>query len=324
MRRRHLAAGLLAIATPALAQPDPMPGWRDGAAKQAILTFVTAITTQGGADFVPPAQRIAVFDNDGTLWVEQPAYTQIFFVLDRLRAMAPRNPGWAQDPLFRAALAGDTRRVAAGGMAGLLRLVAAAQAGTTPEEFQTMAGAWLATARDRRWGRPYTALVYQPMLEVLALLRANGFTNFIVSGGGVEFIRAFSAAAYAIPPHRVIGSTHGLRPIEQDGRVTLLREGRVDFVDDGPGKPVGIARQIGQRPIAAFGNSDGDWHMLRYTSERPGRRLGVIIRHDDAEREYAYDRQSHIGRLSRALDDAPTRGWKVVSMRDDWARIFPT
>ncbi len=324
MRRRHLGSVLLACAAPALAQSDPLPSWRDGAARQAILDFVAAVTTQGGPNFVAPARRIAVFDNDGTLWVEQPAYTQLLFVLDRLRLMAPRNPGWRQDALFSAALAGDIRRVAAGGMAGLLRLVAAAQAGTTPEEFQIIAGAWLATARDRRWGRPYTALVYQPMLEVLALLRANGFTNFIVSGGGVEFVRAFSDAAYRIPPHRVVGSTHALRAIEQDGEVTLLREGRVDFVDDGPGKPVGIARQIGQRPIAAFGNSDGDWHMLRYTTEGDGRRLGVIIRHDDAEREYAYDRQSHIGRLARALDDAPARGWTVVSMREDWARIFPS
>jgi hypothetical protein len=308
----------------AMAQPAaPLPGWRDGAARRAILDFVTAVTTEGGPDFVPPAQRIAVFDNDGTLWVEQPAYTQLLFILDRIRALAPANPAWQQDPVLRAAIAGDMAAVMAGGTEGLLRLAGAAQAGTSPEAFQRVVAEWLATARDGRWRRPYTTLVYQPMLEVLALLRASGFTNFIVSGGGVEFVRAFSGQVYNIPPHRVLGSSFALTPGEAAGRVTLTREPRVDFIDDGPGKPVGIARQIGQRPIAAFGNSDGDWHMLRYTTEGPGRRLGVIIRHDDAEREYAYDRESHVGRLSRALDDAPTRGWTVVSMRNDWARIFP-
>ncbi len=329
--RRIILPHLLAVAlAPGLAMAQTaapaaaLPSWRDGAARRAILDFVTAVTTERGPDFVPPAQRIAVFDNDGTLWVEQPAYTQLLFILDRIRALAPANPAWQQDPVLGAAIAGDMAAVTAGGTEGLLRLAGAAQAGTSPEAFQRIVAEWLATARDGRWGRPYTALVYQPMLEVLALLRASGFTNFIVSGGGVEFVRAFSAPVYNIPPHRVVGSSFALTPGEAAGRVTLTREPRVDFIDDGPGKPVGIARQIGQRPIAAFGNSDGDWHMLRYTTEGPGRRLGVIIRHDDAEREYAYDRQSHIGRLSRALDDAPRRGWNVVSMRDDWARIFPT
>ena len=323
MRRRHLAATLLAAAAPALAQPDPLPSWRNGAARRAILDFVAAVTTEGGADFVPPAQRIAVFDNDGTLWVEQPAYTQLIFILDRIRALAPANPAWQQDPVLRAAIAGDMAAVTASGTEGLLRLAAAAQAGTSPEAFQRIVAAWLATARDGRWNRAYTALVYQPMLEVLALLRASGFANFIVSGGGVEFVRAFSGQVYNIPPHQVVGSSFALTPGEAAGRVTLTREPRVDFIDDGPGKAVGIARQIGQRPIAAFGNSDGDWHMLRYTTEGAGRRLGVIIRHDDAQREYAYDRESHVGRLSRALDEAPPRRWTVVSMRDDWARIFP-
>jgi len=325
--RRIILPHMLAVALApglAMAQPAaPLPGWRDGAARRAILDFVTAVTTEGGPDFVPPAQRIAVFDNDGTLWVEQPAYTQLLFILDRIRALAPANPAWQQDPVLRAAIAGDMAAVMAGGTEGLLRLAGAAQAGTSPEAFQRVVAEWLATARDGRWRRPYTTLVYQPMLEVLALLRASGFTNFIVSGGGVEFVRAFSGQVYNIPPHRVLGSSFALTPGEAAGRVTLTREPRVDFIDDGPGKPVGIARQIGQRPIAAFGNSDGDWHMLRYTTEGPGRRLGVIIRHDDAEREYAYDRESHVGRLSRALDDAPTRGWTVVSMRNDWARIFP-
>ena len=327
LTRRSIGAAALALATvPAvLAQgtPDPLPSWRDGPRKRALLDFVGAVTTEGGPDFVRAADRVATFDNDGTLWVEQPAYTQFVFILDRIRALAPRNPAWQEDPLFRAAIAGDMRAVAAGGTAGLLKLAGAAQAGNTPEEFHAVAAQWLATARDRRWNRPYTQLVYQPMLEVLAFLRARGFATFIASGGGVEFVRAFSEEAYGIPPNQVVGSTFALRPGEQDGRVVLTREPQVDFVDDGPGKPVAIARHIGRRPIAAFGNSDGDFQMLQYATEGPGRRLGMIVHHDDAEREYAYDRESHVGQLNRALDEAPRRGWQVVSMRDDWSRVFP-
>ena len=327
LTRRSIGAAALALAAvpAALAQgtPDPLPSWRDGPRKRALLDFVGAVTTEGGPDFVRAADRVATFDNDGTLWVEQPAYTQFVFILDRIRALAPRNPAWQEDPVFRAAIAGDMRAVAAGGTAGLLKLAGAAQAGNTPEEFHAVAAQWLATARDRRWNRPYTQLVYQPMLEVLAFLRARGFATFIASGGGVEFVRAFSEEAYGIPPHQVVGSTFALRPGEQDGRVVLTREPQVDFIDDGPGKPVAIARHIGRRPIAAFGNSDGDFQMLQYATEGPGRRLGMIVHHDDAEREYAYDRESHVGQLNRALDEAPRRGWQVVSMRDDWSRVFP-
>ncbi len=328
LRRRTLAAiaAAAALAPPSRAHAqaaDPLPSWRPGPRRQALLDFVAAVTTANGPDFVPPAQRIAVFDNDGTLWVEQPAYTQLLFILDRIRDLAPGNPGWLRDPLFRAAATGDMHGALAGGTEGLLRLAGAAQAGMSPEAFQRIVAEWLATARDRRWNRPYTALVYQPMLELLAFLRGQGFATFIVSGGGAEFVRAFSDAAYGIPPHQVVGSTFALTPGEQDGRVTLTREPRVDFIDDGPGKPVGIARQIGQRPIAAFGNSDGDWHMLRYVTEGPGRRFGMLVHHDDAAREYAYDRDSHVGRLARALDEAPARGWQVASMRQDWERIFP-
>ena len=324
-RRAVLGLAGAALSASALqAQPsaDPLPSWRNGPRKRALLDFVAAVTREGGAEFVAPGARIATFDNDGTLWVEQPAYTQLLFILDRIRALAPRNPAWQQDALFRAAIAGDLHAAASGGAEGLLRLAGAAQAGNTPEEFQRIAADWLSTARDARWRRPFTELVYQPMLELLAFLRANGFATFIVSGGGVEFVRAFSAATYGIPPHHVVGSSFALTPGEQDGRITLLREPRVDFVDDGPGKPVGIARHIGQRPIAAFGNSDGDREMLRYATEGTGRRFGMIIRHDDADREYAYDRESHVGRLARALDEAPHRGWHVASMRNDWARVF--
>lgn len=325
LHRRALAGIALAgvITRHAQAQADPLPSWRDTPRRAALFDFITAVTTAGSPDFVPPAGRIAVFDNDGTLWVEQPAYTQLAFILDRIRALAPANPGWQQDPVFRAAIAGDMQGVAAGGSEALLRLGGAAQAGNTPEEFQRIATGWLATARDPKWNRAYTQLVFQPMLEVLALLRTHGFTTFVVSGGGVEFVRALSQQAYGIPPHQVVGSTFALVPSEQGGRVVLTREPRLDFVDDGPGKPVGIARHIGQRPIAAFGNSDGDFQMLQYTTEGPGRRRAMIVRHDDAAREYAYDRDSHVGRLARALDEAPARGWHVISMRDDWSRIFP-
>jgi phosphoserine phosphatase len=323
--RRSLAGLALALAAmPARAQgSDPLPSWRPGPRRQALIDFVTAVTTTGGPDFVQPAERIAVFDNDGTLWVEQPVYTQLLFILDRIKALTPQNPDWQQDPVFRAAIAGDLRGVAAGGMEGLMKLAGAAQAGNSPEEFQRVAAEWLATARDPKWGRAYTALVYQPMLEALAFLRANGFTTFIVSGGGVEFVRAFSQQVYGIPPHQVVGTTFALKPGEADSRITLTREPRIDFVDDGPGKPVGISRHIGARPIAAFGNSDGDYQMLRYVTEGPGRRLAMIVHHDDAAREYAYDRESHIGRLDRALNEAPARGWQVISMREDWARVFP-
>jgi phosphoglycolate phosphatase-like HAD superfamily hydrolase len=324
-RRAALGVAAATLSVSGLgAQPaaDPLPSWRDGPRKRALIDFVVAVTTPGSPDFVPPAARIATFDNDGCLWVEQPAYTQLIFILDRIRALAPRNPAWQQDALFRAAIAGDLRGAAAGGAEGLLRLAGAAQAGDTPEAFQRIAAEWLATARDPRWRRPYTELVYQPMIELLGFLRAQGFTTFIVSGGGVEFVRAFSEQAYGIPPHQVIGSSFALAPGEAEGRIVLTRESRVDFIDDGPGKPVGIARHIGQRPIAAFGNSDGDWHMLRYATEGPGRRFGMILRHDDADREYAYDRESHVGRLSRALDEAPQRGWQVISMREDWSRVF--
>lgn len=325
---RRLTLGVIgaaAFAGRTLAQGggDPLPSWRPGARRDAILRFVAEVTRDGGPGFVPPAERIAAFDNDGTLWVEQPLYVQFIFILDRVRALAPRNPAWRDDPVFRAAIDGDLRGATAGGTAGLLRLAGAAQSGLSPEAFQGVVAEWLTGARDRRWGRPYTALVYQPMLELLAFLRANGFTTFIVSGGGVDFIRAFAEPVYGVPPHQVIGTTFALRTGDQDGRVTLTREPQIDFVDDGAGKPVGISRHIGRRPIAAFGNSDGDYEMLRFVTEGPGPRFGMIVHHDDAEREYAYDRDSHVGRLSRAMDEAPDRGWQLVSMRDDWSRIFP-
>ena len=323
LSRRTFGVMIAALPAAALAQgADPLPSWHEGPRKRALLDFVASVTREGSAGYVPPAERIAVFDNDGALWVEQPAYPQLIFMLDRIRTLAPQNPAWQQDAVFRAAIAGDLHGAMAGGNEGLMRLAGAAMAGNSPEEFQRIAADWLKTARHPKWNRPYTALVYQPMLEVLRFLRASGFTNFIVSGGGVEFVRAFAEETYGIPPHHVVGSSFALTAGEDAGQLQLRREPRVDFIDDGPGKPIGIARHIGRRPIAAFGNSDGDFEMLRYTTEGPGQRFGMIIRHDDAEREFAYDRESHVGRLARALDAAPARGWQVVSMREDWARVF--
>jgi phosphoserine phosphatase len=300
----------------------PLPSWNDGAAKQSILDFVRRVTTEGGKDFVPVAERIAVFDNDGTLWVEQPFYSQGIFVLDRVRALAPQHPEWKDEQPFKAAIENDMKTLAAAGLPGLSELVMATHAGMTTEEFERTAKDWLATSRHPKFKRPYTDLAYQPMLELLAYLRANGFKTYITSGGGVEFLRTFSERVYGIPPEQVVGSSIVTKFEVRDGAPVLLREPKVDFVDDHEGKPVGINKFIGRRPIAAFGNSDGDFQMLEWVTAGAGPRFGLIIHHDDAEREFAYDRASAIGKLDRSLDEAPTRGWIVVSMKDDWKRIF--
>jgi phosphoserine phosphatase len=319
-------AGLAATAPPlslrVVAADDPLPSWNEGAAKRAILDFVAAVTTKGSPDFVPEPERIAVFDNDGTLWVEQPYYNQLAFVLDRVRALAPQHPEWATQEPFASVLKGNLAGVLAGGQKAVVALVMATHAGMTTEAFEGIVRDWIATARHPKFKEPYTRLVYQPMLEVLAWLRANGFTTWIVSGGGIEFMRPWTQATYGVPPERVLGSSIVTRYEVRDGVPVLLREPKVDFIDDGPGKPVGINQVVGRRPIAAFGNSDGDFEMLEWTTAGPGRRLGMIVHHDDAAREFAYDRDSRVGRLARALDAAPRHGWHVVSMKDDWARIF--
>jgi phosphoglycolate phosphatase-like HAD superfamily hydrolase len=326
-RRGSLGVAAAAFALPAslaTAQVSALPSWREGPSRRAILDFVQAVTTEGSADFVPPAERVAVFDNDGTLWVEQPIYTQFLFVLGRIRELAPQHPDWATREPFRSALAGDMAALAASGTRGLVELVMATHTGMTPEAFHRTVADWLATARHPRFSRPFTELAYQPMLELLSFLRAAGFKTWIVSGGGAEFIRVWSELVYGIPREQVIGSTGKTEfRLGEDGTPMLLRLPEVDFIDDGPGKPVSIGKFIGRRPIAAFGNSDGDLQMLQYATARPGRRLGMIIHHDDADREYAYDRASRIGTLDRALDEAQRRGWSVVSMRAEWARIFP-
>jgi hypothetical protein len=317
------AAGAITLSRfPALAQGDPLPSWNDGKAKQSILDFVAAVTREGSPDFVPVPQRVATFDNDGTLWVEQPMYTQLAFALDRVKALAPMHPEWANQQPFKAVLDGDMKALAAAGEHGLIELVMASHSGMTTEEFERIVKDWISTARHPRFKRPYTELVYQPMLEVLAYLRANGFKTFIVSGGGIEFMRPWSEQIYGVPPEQVVGSSIKTRFQMRQGIPELFRLPDVNFVDDGVGKPVGINEHIGRRPIAAFGNSDGDLQMLQWTTKTGGRRFGLIVHHTDGEREYAYDRESHVGHLDKALDAAALNDWTVVSMKDDWKRIF--
>ncbi|MCP1967574.1 HAD family hydrolase [Bradyrhizobium elkanii] len=319
-----LLACLVAISV-AVAQPaDPLPSWSDGAAKSAIVDFVARVTTQGGRDFVPPAERIATFDNDGTLWTEQPFYFQLAFAFDRVKAMAPQHPDWKMRQPFKALLEKDTRALAASGEKGLLQIVAATHAGITTDAFAQSVRDWLASARHPRFNRPYDSLVYQPMLELLAYLRANGFKTFVVSGGGVEFMRPWMEKVYGIPPEQVVGSSGVVKfQIGPDGKPVLMKQAKVEFIDDGPGKPVGINRFIGRHPIFAFGNSDGDLQMLQWTVAGPGARFAGIVHHTDEVREYAYDRQSKIGKLDKALDAAAAGGWTVVDMKQDWKEVFP-
>jgi phosphoserine phosphatase len=272
---------------------------------------------------VPVPERIATFDNDGTLWCEQPNYVQAVFVIDRIKALAPQHPEWKTTELFKSVLEGNFKEMTAKSEDGIAALIAATHGGTTVDEFDAIVKDWLAKTKHPRFDRPYTACVYQPMLELLAYLRGNGFKTFIVSGGGVEFIRAFADKVYGVPPEQVIGSTIKTKFEVRDGKPVLVRLGEIDFIDDGPGKPVGIQTRIGRRPVMAFGNSDGDFQMLEYTTAGPGARFGLYVHHTDAVREYAYDRNSPIGRLARGLDEAAKRGWVVTSMKDDWKTIFP-
>ena len=317
-----LFAALL-LAGPLHAQTDPLPSWNDGAAKKSIVDFVTKVTTQSGSDFVVPANRIAVFDNDGTLWCEQPVYFQLAFALDRVKAMAPQHPEWKRKEPFKSFLANDKKALAAQGEKGLLTLVAAAHSGMTTDEFAKTVADWLASARHPRFNVPYTDLVYRPMQDLLLYLRNNGFRTYIVSGGGVGFMRVWAGKAYGIPPEQVIGSSGVTKfQLGADGKPSLLKTAKVQFIDDGPGKPVGINMFIGRRPILAFGNSDGDQQMLEWTAAGSGPRFMGLVHHTDAEREYAYDRTSKIGKLDKALDEANAKGWTVVDMKRDWKRVF--
>ncbi|MGO6672592.1 HAD family hydrolase [Rhizobium leguminosarum] len=317
-----VTAALLCVAS-AYAQSDPLPSWNDTASKAAIVSFVEKVTGRGSAEFVPEPERIAVFDNDGTLWVEHPIYTQLAFALDRVKALAPQHPEWKETQPFKAVLEDDIKALAASGEKGLVELIMTTHAGMTSSDFQKIVTDWFASARDPKFKRPYTELVYQPMLELLAYLRANGFKTFIVSGGGIEFMRPWAEKVYGVPPEQVIGSSIKTEFRMQDDTPTLFRLPEVNFVDDKAGKPVGINQHIGRRPIAAFGNSDGDLQMLQWTTMAGGpARLGVLIHHTDAEREYAYDRDTEVGRLDKALDAASIAGWTVVDMKADWNKVF--
>lgn len=302
---------------------DPLPSWNDGPTKSSILDFVECATNDGCKMYVPPEERIATFDNDGTLWSEQPIYFQLAFAMDRIKAMAPEHPEWKEKQPFKGVLEGDLKAVLAGGKKSLLEIMATSHAGMTTEEFEEIVKEWITTAKHPKTGRLYKDMVFQPMLELLTYLRANGFKTFIVSGGGIEFMRPWTETTYGIPPEQVVGSSIKTEYQIKDGKPVLLRLPEINFIDDKEGKPVGINYYIGRRPIFAAGNSDGDKQMLEWTTiDRPGS-LGIIIHHTDAEREWAYDRDSHIGQLNIALDDAPKRGWIVVDMKQDWKRVYP-
>jgi phosphoglycolate phosphatase-like HAD superfamily hydrolase len=328
--RRLVLAGMLTVGLgamapgAALAAPDPLPSWNPGATKTAILSFVGKVTTPGGPAYVKPAERIATFDNDGTLWAEQPIYFQVAFALDEVRRLAPQHPEWKTQEPFKSVLAGDMGAVMASGEKGLMEIMAVTHAGMTTDQFNAAVARWITTAKHPTKKVLYTQLVYQPQLELLRYLRANGFKTFIVSGGGVEFMRVFTEKSYGVPPEQVVGSSGVVKfQLGADGKPELLKEPKVDFIDDGPGKPVGINRFIGRRPIFAFGNSDGDQQMLEYTAAGSGLRFAGLVHHTDAVREWAYDRQSKIGKLDKALDEAQAKGWTVVDMKRDWKTIFP-
>ena len=304
-------------------QLDPLPSWSEGAAKSTIVGFVQSVTDVRGPDYVPPEARIATFDNDGTLWIEQPVYTQLAFAFERLKQLAPQHPEWKSQQPFEALLEGDMKTVGASGMKGLMEILVASHSGMSAEQFSKQVVDWLETARHPRFERPYTELVYQPQLELLAYLRENGFKTFIVSGGGVAFMRPWTEGVYGIPPDQVVGSRVASEYQLKNGKPVIMRMPKIGFVDDKAGKPVGIYEHIGRRPILAFGNSDGDLQMVEYTTAGEGRRLGLFVHHTDAEREYAYDRKGHVGRLDKALDQADAKGWIIVDMKKDWKRVFP-
>ena len=332
--RRNRIVSVLAIATglclgsPAVAQRDPLPSWSDGPARRAIVGFVQTVTDEASPKFVPAAERIATFDNDGTLWVEHPMYTQLAFALDRVKALAPQHPEWKTQQPFQAVLEGDRKTLGAAGEKGLLQLVMASHAGMTTDQFAAIASEWLEKSRDPRFKRRHTELTYQPMLELLAFLRANGFKTYIVSGGGIEFMRPMTEKVYGVPPEQVIGSTIETKYEIQNGKPVLMRLPAIDFIDDQAGKPEGINRFIGRRPIAAFGNSAGDQQMLEWTGAGSGPRLVMLLFHDDADREYAYGPagglpDTQFGAFPASLmDEAKKNGWFVISMKNDWKRVF--
>jgi len=322
-RASCLLGGVLVLTAACAGAADPLPSWNEGKAKQAVVGFVAQVTSEGSPGFVAPSERVAVFDNDGVLRCEQPLPVQTAFTFDRVRALAPQHPEWNDKEPFASVLKGDVNGALAAGRDGLLDLVMATQTGMTTDELDRLVKEWIATARHPVTRRPYTEMVYQPMLELVAYLRANGFRTFIVSGGGAEFLRAWTGEAYGIPPEWVIGSREKTQLEMRDGKPALVILPVVDFSDDGGGKPVGIHNRIGRPPIAAFGNSDGDLEMLEWTCAASGPRFCAFVHHTDAAREWAYDRDSRVGRLDKGLDEARAKGWTLVDMKEDWRVIYP-
>ena len=314
---------LIASCANQIKKSDPLPSWNEGAAKSKIIELVDATTKKDGPMFVKEDERIATFDNDGTLWVEYPMYTQFIFALDRIKKLAPEHPEWKTNQPFKAVLEDDMKTVGATGMKGVMEIIMATHSGMTADEFEKTVSNWLSTNKQSKFNRLYTECVYQPQLELLAYLRANEFKTFIVSGGGIQFMRPMTEKAYGIPPEQVVGSSVVTEFQIKDGKPALIRMPKINFIDDKAGKPVGIYEHIGRRPILAFGNSDNDMQMIQYTMAGEGLRLGLFVHHTDAEREYAYDRKSHVGRLDKALDIAADNEWIIVDMKKDWRTIFP-
>ena len=313
----------LTVSSIAARASDPLPSWNDTVPKEAIIGFVEQVTKEGSPDFVPAPERIATFDNDGTLWAEQPMYFQAIFIFDRIKALAPQHPEWKSKEPFASVLRGDVKAALAGGEKALLEIAMATHAGMTTEEFDTIVRDWTTTARHPKTERLYTEMVYQPMLELLAYLRGHGFKTFIVSGGGIEFMRPWTERVYGIPPEQVVGSSIKTKYEVRNGQPVLARLPELNFIDDKDGKPVGIQQHIGRRPLMAAGNSDGDFEMLEWTSAGDRPRLALIVHHTDGAREFEYDRETHVGRLDKALDVAEERGWTVVDMKRDWRRVYP-
>lgn len=321
-RQYVITAGfLLLTAASVFAQADPLPSWNDGKSKKSIMDFVAKVTKRGSPDFVPVPERIATFDNDGTLWAEMPLYFQFLFGIDRIKELAPQHPEWKEKEPFKSVLAGDLHAAFAGGMSSLLEIMAAGASNVTTEEYDQIVKRWIATAKHPKTGRLYADMVYQPMLELLAYLRANGFKTFIVSGGGIEFMRAFAERVYGVVPEQVVGSEGKLKFEMRDGKPVLIKEAGLAFFDDNVYKPVAIQSHIGRRPIAAFGNSDGDLQMLQWTYAGAGTRFCLFVRHTDADREWNYD-ASPLGKLEKGLDEAKAKGWTVVDMKNDWKIIY--
>ena len=321
---RFLLITLVCLTLTAQVFATTLPSWNDGPSKDAITAFVKAVTDKSSPDYVQPSERIAVFDNDGTLWSEKPAYFQAFFVFDRIREMAPDHPEWKTQQPYKAVLEGNMQAVAASGEKGLIELVMATHAGMTSDEFSEIVKKWLQTAQHPTLHKPYTQLVFKPMLELLDYLRTNGFKTFIVSGGGIEFMRPWTEEIYGIPPEQVVGSSIVSTFEMREGKPVLVREAKLNFNNDKAGKPVGINLNIGRRPIFAFGNSDGDLQMLQYTTlGTTGKRFAGLVHHTDGEREFAYDRDSHVGRLDKGLIEAKKNGWTVVDMKKEWKVIYP-